>query len=379
MSAHKGFRITRRKGKTGTSFTVQVRNKKAGTYVKTKTFNSRDYESAKIAESVAKEWGATERAKILAGIKAGNSGKVKTQETLDLFFETRMQQDLDARHEKDVKAVLNKLPDFCPNLADEKAGKQVYEWWQDWSSIPRPQGGAKSATTKNRGLTHALTFVRWAFKSSQLTNLQEPVDVDWITKLREPQKVKPQFSVHELRTGLLTTTTTRKKVTKPHSFVIRWALGLYLGARSREALNLRWEDFNAGLVLLSGKGKKQRLVIMQSELEPYLKAHREDGHDYEGYLFPSQLRHADSGNLAKHFDSFLRKSKIKKNGRSTHSLRHCYAGMMVATGESTGLVQNYMGHADGDMTVHYSQLAARYRQDVEGWERGKIQLTSNAC
>lgn len=126
-------------------------------------------------------------------------------------------------------------------------------------------------------------------------------------------------------------------------------------------------------MLVRGKGRKQRLVPIQKELEPYLERHREE-HDYDGFLFPAHVRTCDLSNAVKMFDRFLRHVGIEKKGRSTHSLRHCYAGIMTATGEPTAMVQAYMGHSQSDMTRHYAQIAARYRGDVDVWSRGCLQL-----
>jgi hypothetical protein len=148
----------------------------------------------------------------------------------------------------------------------------------------------------------------------------------------------------------------------------------YLGARRSEALRLQWDNFAGDHVLLSGKNKKQRLTPVGKELSTILRLYKRSGGNYDGYLFPPAIRLDDAGNISRRFDAFLRAAGIPKAGRSTHSLRHSYAGIMTATGEPTALLQAYMGHSNSDMTIYYAQMATRYRQGVADWGRGDFQL-----
>ena len=371
--AHRGYRVTKRKLKNSVSFTVQVRRADRSGYGETQTFNSRNYPSAKEAEAVAKKWCAETYARVVAGIKSRNSGRVKTSEALDLFIKTIREQQLNERHLHDTKQRLSSLPDYCPDLGHKKASQQIYDWWKNWCACPKKNSQPKSDATKNVGLRDCKTFLRWCYKARAITGLQEAVDVDWIERVRVEKTVKPQFTIQELKLGFTATQTGCDKITRPHPFVIRWALYVFLGLRLREALILRWDDFNNGFVLVRGKGRKQRLVHIQKELEPYLKQHRKQ-HDYDGYLFPEHVRKCDLSNAVKMFDRFLNHVGIEKKERSTHSIRHCYAGIMTATGEPTAMVQAYMGHSQSDMTQHYAQMAARFRNDVKGWGRGEFNL-----
>ncbi len=130
-------------------------------------------------------------------------------------------------------------------------------------------------------------------------------------------------------------------------------------------------------MLLRGKGRKERLVPLQPELATLLRLYRRAGNDHDGFLFPDNIRRDDGGNLARRFDAFIKAADIPKAGRSTHSLRHCYAGLMTGSGEPTALLQAYMGHSQSDMTQHYAQAAARYRSGVAAWGRGKFTLLKN--
>ena len=366
MGVHKGYRIIKQRLKRGVSFTAQIRE--GGRYSRSKTFSSAKYPTAKDALAAANLWGKDQAERVLHGVKSLNSGRVMTVDTLKVYFKMKREADLDEYNLAQVEGRLDSLPNFCPDLANEDAPRQIYNWWQDWC-----QQGNKGNDTKNTGLKNVRSFLTWAHKAKSITGLRTPVDIDFIQKLRTDKKVKPQFTIDELRRGFTATITTRERITKPHPYVIRWALYIYLGARLHEALRLRYEHFEGRHVLLYGKGRKERLVPMQDELQPFIDRHKQE-HDYDGFLFPHHLHNCDKSNAAKHLNTFLKKAGIEKRGRTTHSLRHCYTGLMTATGEPTALLQAYLGHSQSDMTRHYSEMAARYRADVEGWKRGEIRL-----
>lgn len=148
---HRGFRLIKRKLKNSVSFTVQVRRADRSGYGETQTFNSKHYASAKEAEAAAKRWGSESYAKVVAGIKTRNSGRVDTAEALALYIKTKQEQQLNERHLLDTERRLLGLPSHCPDLGHKDASKQVYDWWKHWCARPKLNGQSKSDSTKNVG------------------------------------------------------------------------------------------------------------------------------------------------------------------------------------------------------------------------------------
>ncbi len=387
------FHISQRDGVQGPSWTVRIWDTKKKKYSLTKTFAARDYgeghtkKAQKIASDMAAAYGEEMAAKMRAGVVAGNiAGRhCSTADCLALYIEHLESSGSNGTYVANIRKRLAGLSGVLPYLDMAGADRLAYEWWQSWCNEPCEVGYVtkgerhplrlrdngrkpKSVGTRNNGLRNLKSFVNWCWDYRSVTGLIERVDLSWIKKLREEHTIKPQFNLWELQTGLCLV---------DHPYVIRWALYCYLGLRTREAIHLRYDDFIEGYVIIRvAKGKKQRVVTMQAELWPFVELHRSAGHDYAGYLFPDNLRRSQS--LPKHFDRFLRDAGIDKGGRSTHSLRHCYAGLMTATGEPTAMVQSYLGHSDGDMTMHYAQMAAFYRSAVNGWPRGVLELMTGA-
>jgi integrase len=280
---------------------------------------------------------------------------------------------------RDMQRRLSSLHQLCPDLNNPQAGQQIYNWWQQWRIEPIGFGNTakktgiqhtqkmKSPRTQNHGLSEVKTLVNWAWRSRALTGMRFELDLSFINPVRLEKKLKAQFTIDELAMGLRL---------HDHPYRVRFALYVYLGARRSEILQLKWSDIEGGMVKLRGKGMKERLTPMQSELATILRVHRRNGAERDGFIFGPSIRCDDGGNLTKRFNSFLKAAGIEKADRTTHSLRHCYAGLMAATGEPTALLQAYMGHSDSEMTTHYAQMAARYRSAVVEWPRGMLKILS---
>ena len=79
------------------------------------------------------------------------------------------------------------------------------------------------------------------------------------------------------------------------------------------------------------------------------------------------------GSLPRCFRSYLRACVVPVDGRSPHSCRHTYAGLMTATGLPSGLLSAYLGHSSAATTLGYLSLAGRYAQGEAGqWRRGDL-------
>lgn len=77
---------------------------------------------------------------------------------------------------------------------------------------------------------------------------------------------------------------------------------------------------------------------------------------------------------SRRFARFLARCGVPAAGRTPHSCRHTYAGLMTATGVPGALLGAYLGHSSADTTAIYTKLAGRYAQAVGDWPRGAFRL-----
>lgn len=239
-----------------------------------------------------------------------------------------------------------------PDPTSVAAGKQAQAWLSGLDLAPSTRSTYRMKVT---------AFGTWLRRRAKVMRYN-PFD-ELVTE-KVPKKLKPQFSVEELRTV----------VQADDHMRLMLALQVYAGLRAQEASFIRWEDIDwKGNTLLvtpaSGadvKGGKERRVTLQWELRCLLAL---APGPHEGRIGDGRHR-----NHAPIFKWFLKRHKIPHAGRTPHSLRHAYAGLSTATGVPSLEVALEMGHEDLETTANYSQLSRTYKADTHGWRPGQFQL-----
>ena len=128
----------------------------------------------------------------------------------------------------------------------------------------------------------------------------------------------------------------------------------YGGLRSSEARLLRRENvlLDQGILIIRGKGNKQRIVPIMPELIPYLEAGNK-----EGYLWLNPRTKKPYGTLRKTLFGAAKRAGIKKHV-TAHLLRHCFGTHSTASGVGLRTLQDVMGHSSSQTTELYTRLAA---------------------
>jgi len=136
------------------------------------------------------------------------------------------------------------------------------------------------------------------------------------------------------------------------------------GMRASECLDLRLEDLNlnAGYVICTGKGRKQRLVPVGAEALGWVRR-------YLATVRPLYTRARDSGRLfvnprgrplsRQSLWTIVRRAAAAAGIRrrvSPHVLRHSFASHLLEGGADLSSVQVMLGHADIATTQIYTHL-----------------------
>ncbi|MDR0540528.1 MAG: tyrosine-type recombinase/integrase, partial [Spirochaetaceae bacterium] len=137
------------------------------------------------------------------------------------------------------------------------------------------------------------------------------------------------------------------------------------GLRISEAVGINIDDvyFNEGVILLRGKGGKERLVPFGDAAEILLTAYLTQARNIllkgkkTEALFVSNLGKRLSRKTAwKNYAALARRSG--KNSK-LHTLRHSFATELLAGGADLRSVQILLGHADLSTTQIYTHLDTR--------------------
>ena len=342
MGEHKGYRIrTDASGKTR----AEVWNPE------TQRYRSRSFKDPKEARA----WAKSQAAGVLVG-RPEPEMATAAQGTKDLaqaYTDNLAARGRSPSHLRNVKRTLAAVTKVVPQLTVKGSGL----------AIERLLDGAKvSPTSRNRMLVEIRAFCRWCMRRDLL-----PADpTKAIERATVGRYLRPQFTVAELVRLL-------SLPTPDPAWHRRFALLVYAGLRADEADALTWADTDlAGKVLLvrhhAGhrlKRGRERIVPLQPELSAILG---------EPGPLSTQTAPIPDSNDRRGQAKFLELHGVPVAGRSPHSCRHTYAGLMTATGVPGGLLGAYLGHSSAATTQIYTQLSALFVASVDGWKRGEFIL-----
>ncbi len=178
-----------------------------------------------------------------------------------------------------------------------------------------------------------------------------------VQQLKEPQNVLPTFTDAEVK--LIVNWRPRAKNFYERRLHLLALLLLDTGARISEALSLRVSDVDLDnmLLLLNGKGRKQRLVPFSFLLRKALHRFIAD------FLKPDSLLFATQVGVQVRRMTALRSIKLlcenlgfDPPARTLHSFRHCFAANYVRRGGSVFHLQKMLGHSSLEMSKRYASL-----------------------
>jgi len=140
---------------------------------------------------------------------------------------------------------------------------------------------------------------------------------------------------------------------------------LDIGARIDEALSLRWTDvdFDNLLVLLHGKGGKDRRIPMSLELRKRLFQYQKRIQLKAERNISSDLVFGTRGGTKQGRRNVLRDVKVlcrelgfEPPARTLHAFRHTFATNYLRRGGNVFLLQRALGHSSLEMTRRYAHL-----------------------
>lgn len=143
-----------------------------------------------------------------------------------------------------------------------------------------------------------------------------------------------------------------------HKLLIKLLYGS--GLRVSEAVNMRVNDFELSekiATVRSGKGKKDRVVILSDDLvssiEAYLSVRKKDFI----YLFSGQTKSHLSIRMAqKIINEASKKAGIRKRV-FCHALRSSFATHLLEAGVDIRFIQTLLGHSDLSTTQRYTKVS----------------------
>lgn len=154
------------------------------------------------------------------------------------------------------------------------------------------------------------------------------------------------------------------------------------GLRVSEMVNLKLSQLDLedgkiknNQILISGKGQRERIIILSKKaklaLEEYLTVrhkyiNKQNSSKQNLYLFPSRSKegHVTRQNFALMLKDAAYNAGINPSNISPHILRHSFATKLLNSGADLRAIQELLGHADISTTQIYTHIDKTKLKDI---------------
>ncbi len=190
---------------------------------------------------------------------------------------------------------------------------------------------------------------------------KEILEKDLFTKIKAPKSEKklPTVLTKEEMKRLIDACTNLK-----HKLLIK--LLYSSGLRVSEAVSMRINDFELSEkmgTVRSGKGKKDRVIILSNDLVESIKKYLEKCKNDSEYLFPGFNGHISIRMAQKIVNENAKKADIKKRV-FCHALRSSFATHLLEDGVDIRIIQELLGHSSISTTQKYVKVSTAQLQKV---------------
>lgn len=212
--------------------------------------------------------------------------------------------------------------------------EQIYDWL-DSRTI--------SARTRYTDISHVAAFFHWAIRDGHATvNPTERID-----RPKVPAGIPRPIDTDDLRRALLLAT--------DPAMCAMLHLAAFAGLRCAEIAGLDWADINGDMMLVHGKGGKDRVVPVHPLIRSALRA------------VPNRRTHGSLFGLCPRRVSHAIRRHLHDTGviASAHQLRHWFAtAVYEASGADLRMTQELLGHSSPTTTAMYTRWASSRSSEV---------------
>jgi site-specific recombinase XerD len=134
------------------------------------------------------------------------------------------------------------------------------------------------------------------------------------------------------------------------------------GLRVSELVNLKWNNLELDEKIAwvrSGKGQKDRMIILSEALSDLLKKLPRQSE----YVFSGRNGQLSTKNIQKIVKLTASKANISKKV-TPHTLRHSFATHLLETGNDIRVIQELLGHSNLQTTQIYTHVSSEHKKKV---------------
>ena len=207
-----------------------------------------------------------------------------------------------------------------------------------------------SIRTRNQRLAAIHSFYQYCSvdEIEHIENIQKILSIK--TKKYE-KKVQEYLSKEEVQT-LLASIDTSTKIGRRNLLVL--SLLYDTAARAEEIIHLKLEDIRLEeqLVILTGKGNKQRIVPIMENTKKLIIQYLKENKIARGFLFGENTTYS----MLKHLLLKINQMNIISKKITSHTFRRSRATHLLEAGVNILYIQELLGHEDISTTQEYAKV-----------------------
>ena len=213
-----------------------------------------------------------------------------------------------------------------------------------------------SIRTRNQRLAVIHSFYQYCSvdEIENIENIQKILSI----KTKKPEKKIQEYLTKEEIQTLLASIDTSTKIGRRNLLVL--SLLYDTAARAEEIIHLKLEDIRLEeqLVILTGKGNKQRIVPIMENTKKLIIQYLKENKIEHGYLFQNKTKQ----HMSETFVRDIVRSKSKK--LSPHIFRRSRATHLLEAGVNILYIQELLGHEDISTTQEYAKVIEKNKLEA---------------
>ena len=225
---------------------------------------------------------------------------------------------------------------------------------QQLRAFLRGQLDESSRTTVSRRLATIRSF--FSFLRKRGWRSENPADL--LVAPRRGQHLPAYLEIDEV-TSLLEAIPVDTVAGKRDRAILELLYASGMRVAELTALDVSQVNFQARVVRVVGKGRKERVIplgsVAEHWLKEYLAVRKPAGGGDDALFLNLRGRRLTSRSIARMLEKYLRRAKLHKPF-SPHSLRHSFATHLMQNGADLRSIQELLGHSSLSTTQRYTHL-----------------------
>lgn len=207
-----------------------------------------------------------------------------------------------------------------------------------------------SIRTRNQRLAAIHSFYQYCSvdEIEHMENIQKILSI----KMKKPEKKIQEYLTKEEVQTLLASINTSTKIGRRNLLVL--SLLYDTAARAEEIIHLKLEDIRLEeqLVILTGKGNKQRIVPIMENTKKLMIQYLKENKIARGFLFGENTTYS----MLKHLLLKINQMNIISKKITSHTFRRSRATHLLEAGVNILYIQELLGHEDISTTQEYAKV-----------------------